>query len=64
LLTLMTFHLCITLAFLPLHQVTVVTAHVRVPGLVSIAIGAANLGLGFSLAVRPDWDSMALPSPG
>jgi membrane protein EpsK len=50
LMTLMTVHLSVNLAFLPLHQVAVVTGHVRVPGLVSTGVGAANLAGALLLA--------------
>jgi len=50
LMTLMTVHLCINLCYLPLHNIATATNNVRLPGLVQIAIGAANLLLALLLA--------------
>ena len=59
LLSLLTFHLCVNLAFLPLHGVSTAANKVFVPGIVSLIMGAGNLGLALLLG-----HSMGLGSYG
>jgi len=55
LMSLMTFHLCINLAVLPLFNIQVSTNHVRLPGIVTCIMGMMNLGLAVILAGSVGW---------
>lgn len=50
LMLIMTVHLCLNLGYLPLHNIATATNHVRIPGIVQIAVGVFNLILAVLLA--------------
>lgn len=55
LLLVMTAHLALTLGFMPLHNISIATNNVRIPGLFQIAIGVLNLALAVFLAGPIGW---------
>jgi len=64
LLTLMTIHLSVNLAVLPLFCIQTATKHVRLPGLVTVAMGVANLGLALLLAGPVGWGMYGVAAAG
>ncbi|MCR4337043.1 MAG: oligosaccharide flippase family protein, partial [Candidatus Omnitrophica bacterium] len=50
LLVIMTFHLCLNLGYLPLHQISMATNSVKWPAIMQIIVGILNLGLAIFLA--------------
>lgn len=64
LMTLMTCHLCINLAVLPLFNIQVATNKVRIPGLVSCGIGLLNLALAILLAGPVGWGLYGVAAAG
>ncbi len=55
LMTLMTAHLALNLAVIPLFSVQAVTNHVRTPAIVTVIMGFLNLGLAIFLAGPMGW---------
>ncbi|UXH79501.1 lipopolysaccharide biosynthesis protein [Roseateles amylovorans] len=45
-----TAHLALNLAYLPLHNISLATNHVRLPGILQVVAGVVNLGLAIALA--------------
>jgi membrane protein EpsK len=64
LLFLMAIHLCINLAMYPLYNVPLAADRVRTPGLVTLAIGMANLVLALFLAGVLGWGLYGLAAAG
>lgn len=64
LLSLMTAHLAINLGYLPLHGINTATNQVRLPGIVQLAMGAANLALALLLAGPARWGVYGVAGAG
>jgi len=64
LMSLMTAHLSVNLAFLPLFGIQAATNRVAVPGVVTLAMGAANLGLALLLAGPAGWGLYGVAAAG
>lgn len=64
LLVVMTVHLCLTLGFLPLHNISIATNNVRIPGLFQILIGILNLALAVFLAGPAGWGMYGVATAG
>jgi membrane protein EpsK len=64
LMSLMTFHLCVNLAVLPLLNIQVATNHVRVPGILTCVMGVLNLGLAVLLAGPAGWGLYGIAAAG
>jgi len=64
LLTLMSIHLCINLSMYPLYAVPLAADRVRVPGVVTLAIGAGNLCLALLFAGVFGWGLYGLAAAG
>lgn len=64
LLTLMTVHLCVNLGYLPLHNVSAATNNVRLPGILQIFLGIANLALALLLARQLGWGIYGVAAAG
>lgn len=64
LLSLMCIHLCINLSMYPLYAVPLAADRVRVPGLVTLAIGAGNLVLALLFAGVFGWGLYGLAGAG
>jgi len=64
LMSLMTFHLCVNLAILPLFHIQVSTNHVRLPGIVTCIMGLLNLGLAVFLASFAGWGMFGVAMAG
>ncbi len=64
LLSLMAIHLCINLSMYPLYAVPLAANRVRVPGLVTLAIGVGNLLLALLLAGVFGWGLYGLAAAG
>jgi membrane protein EpsK len=55
LLSLMTVHLCVNVAYNPLLSIAMATNNVKVPGLVQIGLGAVNLGMALLMTGPLHW---------
>lgn len=64
LLVLMTFHLCINMAVNPLLGVQYAADRMKVPGLVTLGMGAANLALALILAGPAGWGLSGIAAAG
>jgi len=64
LLSLMAIHLCVNLSMYPLYAVPLAANRVRVPGLVTLAIGVGNLLLALLLARVFGWGLYGLAAAG
>lgn len=64
LMSLMTLHLCVNLAVLPLFGIQVATNNVRWPGIVTCILGAMNFGLAIFLAGRVGWGMYGVAAAG
>ena len=64
LLSLLTIHLCVNLAVLPLFNLQNATGHVRLPGLLTCAMGVINLYLGILLAGPLGWGMYGVAAAG
>jgi O-antigen/teichoic acid export membrane protein len=64
LLSLMAIHLCINLSMYPLYAVPLAADRVKVPGLVTLAIGVGNLALALFLASGLGWGLYGLAAAG
>ncbi|MDB6065955.1 MAG: hypothetical protein JWR26_2163 [Pedosphaera sp.] len=64
LLCLMAFHLCINLSMYPLYAVPLAANRVKMPGLVTLAVGAINLILALLLAGAFGWGLYGLAAAG
>ncbi len=64
LMSLMTFHLCVNLAVLPLFNIQVATNNVRLPGIVTCVMGLMNLGLAIILTRSADWGMYGVAAAG
>jgi membrane protein EpsK len=64
LLCLMAFHLCINLSMYPLYAVPLAANRVKIPGLVTLAVGAINLALALLLAGAFGWGLYGLAAAG
>lgn len=64
LMSLMTLHLCINLGVLPLFNIQLATNDVRWPGIVTCAMGLANLGLALILAGPVGWGMYGVAAAG
>lgn len=64
LMTLMTCHLCINLAILPLLHILLAANKVRIPGIVSCLIGLLNLALAILLAGPVGWGLYGVAAAG
>lgn len=64
LLSIMTFHLCVNLAVLPLFNIQVATSRVRLPGIITCVMGVGNLGLAILLAGPAGWGMYGVAAAG
>ncbi len=64
LMMLMSIHLCVNLAVLPLFSIQVATNHVRVPGILTCIMGVGNLGLALLLAGPIGWGMYGVAAAG
>ena len=64
LLCLMAFHLCINLSMYPLYAVPLAANRVKLPGLVTLAVGVINLMLALFLAGALGWGLYGLAAAG
>lgn len=64
LMMLMSIHLCVNLAVLPLFNIQVATNHVRVPGILTCVMGVGNLGLALLLAGPVGWGMYGVAAAG
>jgi membrane protein EpsK len=64
LLVIMTAHLCINLAMYPLYPLPLALNRVRTPGLVTLAVGVANLALALFLARVAGWGLYGIAAAG
>lgn len=64
LLVVMAFHLCFNLAMYPLYPLPLAVNKVRIPGLVTLAVGVANLGLALFLAGPMGWGVYGIAAAG
>jgi len=64
LLSLMTLHLSVNLAFMPLLSIQMATNNVRWPGVVTFLMGAGNLGLALLLAGPMHWGMYGVAAAG
>jgi membrane protein EpsK len=64
LMSLMTIHLSVNLAVLPLFNVQGATNRVVLPGIVTLVMGAANLGLALLLAGPANWGLYGVAAAG
>ncbi len=64
LLFLMSIHLCINLSMYPLYAVPLAANRVKIPGLVTLAVGALNLALALLLARALGWGLYGLAAAG
>ena len=64
LLCLMAIHLCINLSMYPLYAVPLAANRVRVPGLVTLGVGALNLALALVLAGVLGWGLYGIAAAG
>lgn len=64
LLCLMAIHLCINLSMYPLYAVPLAANRVKVPGLVTLAVGLLNLGLALFLAKVCGWGLYGIAAAG
>lgn len=64
LLFLMAFHLCVNLSMQPLYTLPLAADRVKVPGIVALGIGLANLLLALLLAGHFGWGVYGLAVPG
>lgn len=64
LMLIMTVHLCLNLGYLPLHNIATATNHVRIPGLMQIAVGVINLILAIILAGPVGWGMYGVAAAG
>jgi membrane protein EpsK len=64
LLCLMVIHLCINLSMYPLYAVPLAANRVRVPGLVTLAVGVLNLALALFLARVAGWGLYGIAAAG
>ena len=61
---LMTVHLCINLAVLPLFNIQVATNRVRIPGIVTCVMGMMNLALAITLCGPVGWGMYGVAAAG
>ncbi len=64
LMMLMTIHLCVNLAVLPIFNIQVATNHVRLPGVLTCIMGAGNLGLALLLTGPVGWGMYGVAAAG
>jgi membrane protein EpsK len=64
LMMLLSIHLCVNLAVLPLFNIQVATNHVRLPGILTCIMGAGNLGLALLLAGPVGWGMYGVAAAG
>lgn len=64
LLLLMTIHLSVNLAVLPLFNIQVAANHVRLPGILTLFMGLGNLGLALLLAGPVGWGMYGVAASG
>jgi len=64
LMSLMTFHLCVNLAILPLFNIQVATNRVRIPGIVTCVMGLMNLALAVILVGTAGWGMYGVAAAG
>ncbi|HZO89654.1 MAG TPA: oligosaccharide flippase family protein [Chthonomonadaceae bacterium] len=64
LLTLMSAHLCVNLAIMPLLNLQLATDSMRVPGIVTMLMGLCNLGLALLLAGPMHWGLYGVAAAG
>lgn len=64
LMSLMTIHLSVNLAVMPLFSIQTATNRVAVPGIVTLVMGAANLGLALLLAGPARWGLYGVAAAG
>lgn len=64
LMMLMSIHLCVNLAILPLFNIQVATNHVRLPGILTCVMGVGNLGLALLLAGPVGWGMYGVATAG
>jgi membrane protein EpsK len=64
LMVLMSIHLCVNLAILPLFNIQVATNHVRLPGILTCVMGVGNLGLALWLAGPVGWGMYGVAAAG
>jgi membrane protein EpsK len=57
-------HLCINIAVVPLFSLQVVTNNVRIPGVVTLVMGAANAALAVALALWSGWGYIGIAIAG
>lgn len=61
---LMSIHLCVNLAVLPLFNIQVAVNHVRLPGILTCVMGVGNLGLALLLAGPGGWGMYGVAAAG
>jgi membrane protein EpsK len=64
LLVIMSIHLCINLAMYPLYPVPLAVNRVRTPGIVTLAVGIANLTLALLFAIKLRWGLYGIAAAG
>lgn len=64
LLVVMSAHLCINLAMYPLYPLPLAVNRVKMPGLVTLAVGLGNLGLALFLAGPAGWGLYGIAAAG
>jgi membrane protein EpsK len=64
LMILLSMHLCVNLAVLPLFNIQVATNHVRLPGILTCVMGVGNLGLALLLAGPVGWGVYGVAAAG
>jgi membrane protein EpsK len=57
-------HLCINLAITPLFGIQEATNHVRLPGVLTLVMGLANVGLAVALALWSGWGFISIAISG
>ena len=57
-------HLCINLAVVPLFPIQEATNRVRLPGILTLVMGAVNAALAVSLALWSGWGPISIPIAG
>jgi membrane protein EpsK len=64
LMVLMSIHLCVNLAVLPLFNIQVAANHVRLPGILTCVMGVGNLGLALLLSGSFGWGMYGVAAAG
>jgi membrane protein EpsK len=57
-------HLCINVAVIPVASLQIVTNNVRIPGILTLAMGVVNAGLAVALALWSGWGYISIAIAG